>query len=43
MSLSELCEVVITAPEPDWLQAFSRRLVDYSDARSETSEQSRNH
>jgi periplasmic divalent cation tolerance protein len=23
----ELCEVVITAPDPDWLYALSRRLV----------------
>jgi periplasmic divalent cation tolerance protein len=25
---SELCEVVITAPDPDWLKAFSRQLVE---------------
>lgn len=28
MPPSELCEVVITAPEPEWLKAFSRRLVE---------------
>lgn len=26
--MTELCEVVITAPEPDWLHDFSRRLVE---------------
>jgi periplasmic divalent cation tolerance protein len=26
--LSDLCEVVITAPDPDWLRAFSRQLVE---------------
>jgi periplasmic divalent cation tolerance protein len=25
---NELCEVVITAPDPDWLYAFSRQLVE---------------
>src|SRR5207253_6502168 len=25
--MSELCEVVITAPDPDWLYAFARSLV----------------
>jgi periplasmic divalent cation tolerance protein len=25
--MSELCEVVITAPDPDWLYAFARELV----------------
>jgi periplasmic divalent cation tolerance protein len=25
---SELCEVVITAPDPEWLQSFSRQLVE---------------
>ena len=25
--MTELCEVVITAPDPDWLKGFSRRLV----------------
>jgi periplasmic divalent cation tolerance protein len=25
---SELCEVVITAPDPEWLKAFSRQLID---------------
>lgn len=23
-----ICEVVITAPDPDWLASFTRRLVD---------------
>jgi hypothetical protein len=27
MPASELCEVVITAPDPDWLLEFSRQLV----------------
>lgn len=27
MEMMELCEVVITAPDPDWLQAFTRALV----------------
>jgi periplasmic divalent cation tolerance protein len=26
--LSDLCEVVITAPDPEWLRAFSRQLVE---------------
>jgi len=26
--MTELCEVVITAPDPDWLKAFSRKLVE---------------
>lgn len=26
--MSELCEVVITAPDPDWLKDFSRKLVE---------------
>jgi periplasmic divalent cation tolerance protein len=26
--MSELCEVVITAPDPDWLDAFARSLVE---------------
>lgn len=26
--MSDLCEVVVTAPDPDWLLAFTRRLVD---------------
>jgi periplasmic divalent cation tolerance protein len=26
--MSELCEVVITAPDPDWLRAFTRKLVE---------------
>lgn len=26
--MSDLCEVVITAPDPDWLLAFTRQLVD---------------
>lgn len=26
--MSELCEVVITAPDPDWLKEFSRKLVE---------------
>ena len=25
--MNELCEVVITAPDPDWLYAFARALV----------------
>lgn len=25
--MSELCELVITAPDPDWLHRFSRQLV----------------
>ncbi len=24
----EVCEVIITAPDPDWLVEFTRRLVD---------------
>lgn len=28
MSLSDLCEVVITAPDADWLKAFSRELIE---------------
>jgi len=26
--MSELCEVVITAPDPDWLYSFARSLVE---------------
>jgi periplasmic divalent cation tolerance protein len=26
--MTELCEVVITAPDPEWLKRFSRRLVE---------------
>ncbi|OZM82302.1 divalent cation tolerance protein CutA [Pseudonocardia sp. MH-G8] len=26
--MTELCEVVITAPDPDWLRRFTRELVD---------------
>lgn len=26
--MSELCEVVITAPDPDWLHGFARSLVE---------------
>lgn len=26
--MSDLCEVVITAPDPDWLRAFTRKLVE---------------
>jgi len=26
--MAELCEVVITAPDPDWLKDFSRKLVE---------------
>jgi periplasmic divalent cation tolerance protein len=26
--MTELCEVVITAPDPDWLKNFSRKLVE---------------
>jgi periplasmic divalent cation tolerance protein len=25
---AEICEVIITAPDPDWLADFTRRLVD---------------
>jgi periplasmic divalent cation tolerance protein len=28
MSTTELCEVVITAPDPGWLKDFSRKLVE---------------
>ncbi len=28
MSDSHLCEVVITAPDPDWLYGFARKLVE---------------
>ena len=27
MPMAELCEVVITAPDPDWLYSFARSLV----------------
>ena len=26
--MTELCEVVITAPDPEWLKDFSRKLVE---------------
>jgi periplasmic divalent cation tolerance protein len=26
--MTELCEVVITAPDPDWLYSFARKLVE---------------
>ncbi|MHA6628352.1 divalent-cation tolerance protein CutA [Pseudonocardia sichuanensis] len=26
--MTELCEVVITAPDPEWLRGFTRELVD---------------
>lgn len=26
--MSDLCELVITAPDPEWLLAFTRQLVD---------------
>src|SRR5215467_138996 len=26
--MGELCEVVITAPDPEWLKAFTRKLVE---------------
>jgi periplasmic divalent cation tolerance protein len=26
--MSDLCEVVITAPDPEWLKGFSRQLVE---------------
>jgi len=26
--MTELCEVVITAPDPDWLYQFARALVE---------------
>jgi periplasmic divalent cation tolerance protein len=28
MTSEAICEVVITAPDPEWLAAFTRRLVD---------------
>jgi periplasmic divalent cation tolerance protein len=28
VTAGELCEVVITAPDPEWLKAFSRQLVE---------------
>ena len=28
MTTEPICEVVITAPDPEWLAAFTRRLVD---------------
>ncbi len=28
MSMTELCEVVITAPDPEWLRRFSRSLIE---------------
>ena len=28
MPPSELCEVVITAPDPEWLKDFSRKLIE---------------
>ena len=28
MSPDEFCEVIITAPDPEWLAAFVRRLVE---------------
>jgi periplasmic divalent cation tolerance protein len=28
VTADELCEVVITAPDPEWLKAFSRQLVE---------------
>lgn len=28
MPASDLCEVVITAPDPEWLRAFSRQLIE---------------
>ena len=27
--MTELCEVVITAPDPEWLKNFSRKLVEH--------------
>jgi periplasmic divalent cation tolerance protein len=26
--MTDVCEVVITAPDPDWLAAFTRRLIE---------------
>jgi hypothetical protein len=26
--MTELCEVPITAPDPDWLKDFSRKLIE---------------
>lgn len=26
--MADLCEVVITAPDPDWLKDFSRKLIE---------------
>lgn len=28
MSDDDLCEVIVTAPDPEWLAGFARRLVD---------------
>ena len=28
MPPNELCEVVITAPDPEWLKAFTRQLIE---------------
>jgi uncharacterized protein involved in tolerance to divalent cations len=28
VTAGELCEVVIAAPDPEWLKAFSRQLVE---------------
>ncbi len=28
MSDLDLCEVVVTAPDPEWLYAFSRKLIE---------------
>ncbi len=28
MPTDDLCEVVITAPDPEWLAAFTRRLIE---------------
>ena len=28
MSMTELCEVVITAPDPGWLKNLSRKLIE---------------
>ena len=28
MTETELCEVVITAPDPGWLKDFSRNLIE---------------
>ena len=31
--MTELCEVVMTAPDPEWLKDFSRKLVEHATVR----------